>query len=435
MIIHQPSGFKFKDDEDMLSKKDELAEWLFTESVVPLQFDDEPGRTYHAVVQNSIDDFSRFADLRQGTIQFLVPDGYGYGEEKTSEFQSDSIIVNNKGTAEADPIFELTAKKKATFAMISNGSEEYNLIGTPADDDVQEVDVRTTVLYENGSTLDQWQHTNNRGMIADDSNIDSLDGELGTDGAGIRIERNGTPRNGQRGGAIFRELDTAIQDFEIESTFDIISRRDVENFRTMIYFLDENMNNIGHIGIKDNSRNQKRRVPLAQLGMHNRGVGILGDSSMRMDNAPDTTLFYLRVKREGKRFNFYIGFWRNNRHEIVWNETFNDVNNEFQGRLKYITLFIGTYQDRPTPNRNRINSVEVFELSQATVDQTPYILYPGDVVLFDHKNDDILVNGEPRNDLKNFGGSFFKLKKGENMLTVTPENVFDTKVTFRDKFR
>lgn len=43
--------------------------------------------------------------------------------------------------------------------MISNGDDdaaEYNLIGTPADDDVQIVDTRASVLYENGKTLDSW---------------------------------------------------------------------------------------------------------------------------------------------------------------------------------------------------------------------------------------------------------------------------------------
>src|SRR5699024_9465346 len=109
---------------------------------------------------------------------------------------------------------------------------------------------RSSVLYENGSTVDEWTHTENRDMIGDDSNIDRLDGILNSDGAGIRIFTNGSVGDRQRGGAIFKELDSSIQDFEIESTFDIISRRESENFRTMIYFLDENMNSIGQMGIK-----------------------------------------------------------------------------------------------------------------------------------------------------------------------------------------
>src|SRR5690625_6186735 len=70
---------------------------------------------------------------------------------------------------------------------------------------------------------------------------------------------------------------------------------------------------LGHIGIKDNHRNFKRRVPLARYGPY-RGGGrengnLIGDSQ-KIDNARDTTLFYLRAKREGNTFDFYIGEWQ-----------------------------------------------------------------------------------------------------------------------------
>src|SRR5699024_4990710 len=129
-----------------------------------------------------------------------------------------------------------------------------------------------------------------------------------------------------------------------------------------------------------NSRNYKRRVALSQLGQHNQEVSLIGDNSYIENNARDTTLFYLRFRREGKRFTVYIAHWRNQRHETIWEASYNDVDDRFQGRLKYITLFIGRFQDRVNPNRARINSVEVFELSQSTVDQTPYIIYPGDII-------------------------------------------------------
>src|SRR5699024_3293195 len=359
LLIRQPIYFKTENDQHSLDLKDELAVWLQTEEPAPLELDDEPGRIYYAVVQNTLEDFAYIANYRRGTIEFLVLDGYGYGQEKTLHFPSDLVAIENKGTAPADPIFELTATKKSTFAMIGNQDDEYIMLGQPADDDVQEVDTRTSVLYENGSTLSEWTHTENTDMVNDDSNIDSMDGEMGTDNAGIRADSYGTARNRQRGPAIFRELDEPIQDFEMETTFDILSNREIENFRMMIYFNDENMNPIGQFGIKDNTKNYKRRRPIAQVGEHNQNV-IIGDSSWTNDNARNTTLFYFRMKREGKRFTFYVGEWQGQRHINVWEESFNDINNEFQGRLKYVTLFIGSYQDRVTPSRLRINSVELF---------------------------------------------------------------------------
>lgn len=436
IIIYQPIAFKVNNDEHTLQLLDELASWLITDEPVPLQFDDEPGRTYYAVVQNTLEDFTRFASSRKGTVQFLVLDGHSYGPELESTFISDSVIIENLGTAESDPIFELTAKEKSTFAMVANENNEYIMIGRPTDDEEEVVDARTSVLYENGSTIDTW--TQAPIDMVDTYHIDSVDGVMGTDGAGIRPESYGTPGQKQRGPAVFKELPEAIQDFEIETTFDIISRREIENFRMSVLFHDENMNNLGMIGIKDNSRNHLRRTPLGRVG-HYRGGGLsngylIGDAD-RFDNARETTLFYLRAKREGSTFSIYIGEWQNHRHIRRWEGTYHDIGKQWNGKLKFITLFIGSYQDRVTPSRLRMNSVEVFELSTVTEDQTPYIVYPGDVITFDHARGDMLLNGENVMQHKDFGGRFFKLKKGHNTITLLPAGSFDTNVKFRPRYR
>ncbi|MEN2465902.1 distal tail protein Dit, partial [Ornithinibacillus sp. JPR2-1] len=131
--------------EDLQKIKEDMAEWLVHDEPKELIFKDEPDRVYYAVVDGELELDEIFSTGR-GEITFICADPYKYGPEKTYEFQ-DSGIVENKGTADAEPVIELTATQKATFAMISNGTEEYNLIGTPADDDVVVVDEKTSVLY------------------------------------------------------------------------------------------------------------------------------------------------------------------------------------------------------------------------------------------------------------------------------------------------
>ncbi|MFD2133347.1 distal tail protein Dit [Pseudogracilibacillus auburnensis] len=435
LYITQPIGFVVDNDEHALQLKDELAAWLVTNEAVPLEFDDEPGRTYYAEIEGTIEDFSKFVDQRRGVITFLCADPYSYGPEKTLTFPADIVTIENQGTAKADPIFELEATKKTTFAMVSNQDDEYNLVGQPVDEDGHEqiIDKRVSVLYENGSMIDTWLPTSD---MTDDYFID-VSGSMMTDDAGIRTQSYGTG-NRMHGPAVMKELPKTLQDFEIETTFDIISRRPEENFRMEIYFHDENMNMLGKLGIKDDNRSYLRRRGLGRVGPY-RGSGskngyAIGKHNYSYDDSRETTLMYLRVKREGKRYTFYIAEWYNRKHRRNITATYNDVNNLYQGKLKYITLFIGKYQDRPNPARLRINSVEVFELARIVEDQTPYILYPGDVIEFDHAEKDIRLNGESRKDLKNFGASFFTLKKGENMLIVTPEDSFNTKVTFRNRY-
>lgn len=420
--------------EDLQKIKEDMAEWLVHDEPKELIFKDEPDRVYYAVVDGELELDEIFSTGR-GEITFICPDPYKYGPEKVVEPTSDEFIIENDGTAEAKPIIELTATEKATFAMVSNGIEEYNIIGTPSDDDVVVVDEKTSVLYENGSTIDEWQ-TATLEML-DTYHIDAIGGQMTTDGAGIRADGYGT---GQKlhGPAVFKELNNPIQDFELVTTFDIISQREVDHFRMGIMLHDVNMNNIGHLGIKDDSRIYKRRVPLGRVGPwggEKRDVrNVIGDAD-RVDGVTDTTLFYLRMSRVGNTFEFYIGEWRNQRHIRKWSGTYRDIDNEYTNPLRYVTIYITNYADRLQPLRLRITNVELFEINKAEVDQTPYIIYPGEVVTFDHVTKDILLNGESRKDLKAFGGSFFTLKKGINTLTVTPENTFNTKITYRERYK
>jgi hypothetical protein len=75
----------------------------------------------------------------------------------------------------------------------------------------------------------------------------------------------------------------------------------------------------------------------------------------------------------------------------------------------------------------------VYKINQLTKNQIPYIVKQGDVVTFDHKSKDILVNGESRLDLKAFGGEYFPLNRGDNVIVTSP--ALPTKVTWREKFR
>src|SRR5690606_31328558 len=150
------------------------------------------------------------AKIYQATLTFICPDPYKYGPEKVYQTDQDTFIVENEGTAEAEPIIELTATEKATFAMVSNG-EEYMMIGKPAEVDEQIVDTKTRVLTERGETLDTWT---SEGTQFDNGLVT---GQLGTDGTGIHPLTYGDPGSwqGWYGPALLKEI-SPIQDFEVE---------------------------------------------------------------------------------------------------------------------------------------------------------------------------------------------------------------------------
>src|SRR5690606_19483612 len=173
-VISVPVFLLADDMSDLQKIKEDMAEWLIHYEPKPLVFKDEPDRTYYAVVDGSLD-LDELVRWGEGVITFICPDPYKYGPEKVYQTDQETFVVENNGTAETEPIIELTATEKATFAMISNEIEEYNLIGTPADDDVVVVDEKTSVLYENGSTINTWISPVTLDVV-DSHFIDHIDG-------------------------------------------------------------------------------------------------------------------------------------------------------------------------------------------------------------------------------------------------------------------
>ncbi|BAM46355.1 distal tail protein Dit [Amphibacillus xylanus] len=427
--INVPVLLLADDLSDLQKVKEDLANWLIHDEPKELIFNDEPDRVYYAVVSGSLD-LDELVYSGQGIITFLCPDPFKYGHEKTIHFPSDQVIVENNGTAEADPIFELTATKKSTFAMISNG-EDYNLIGQPSDVDVEQVDSEEILINERGETLSEW----NTPPIKIDSHTAVIDGSMGTDGTGI-VPLNYGSGDAWHGPARAIEINP-IQDFEVEMKCRVELTRPSDTFRIETYLFDENLNVIGKIAIVDSTVNGSQ---VAAEGRSGDWVGNNVNYEISSKNYLRRTNHFhgvVKVTRKGKELIFYaarLGSGDNPIHHDTLTVSRFITDSNLLGRLKYIQIHFGKYGQSTNATVPRINQLKVTELKEVSVDKTPYIIYPNDVITFDHKNEDILVNGEPRKDLKNFGASFFTLKKGDNQLLVTPEDSFETNVRFRERF-
>ncbi|TPE68016.1 distal tail protein Dit [Halalkalibacterium halodurans] len=432
LVINQPVGFVIQDDTHALQLKDELVMWLITDEPAPLQFDDETGRTYYAVVQNTLDDFEKFARLRQGTIQFLCLDPYAYGQTYISSFTSDTAIIPNDGTAEAEPIFEMQVQKPATFAMVTSEDEKrYQLIGIPAEVDQVIVDSKQLVMEELGNTLDQWDTA-----PVDIDSFGEVSGTMGSDGSGVIATSYGTGSK-YHGPARIRDLGSDIKDFEISANIDTRTERWADTYRIEIYFFDNALNMLGKMGILDNSQDAHRRDGLGRVGRY-AGYGVryaIYSGNYRHDDFGRSALMHLRVRRIDNIYEFYIGHIVNGIHRNTLVGTYIDVNNQYSGNLRYVQMYISKHGSSQNPYLARINNVRVYELLKVEEDQTPYIVWPGDTIIFDHTQDMVYINGEDRMDLKDFGASFFNLKKGDNTLVVLPEDTFETTVRWRERYR
>jgi hypothetical protein len=110
------------------------------------------------------------------------------------------------------------------------------------------------------------------------------------------------------------------------------------------------------------------------------------------------------------------------------------VGNEFQQQVAQIQVHIGIF-DNYSPTAMRIKDLKVWKINNPDDHQIPYIVYEGDVITLDHRTSEILVNGEPRTDLKDFGGQYFKLTSGENQVVVQPSDSFNTRLKYLERYR
>src|SRR5699024_4393948 len=175
---------------------------------------------------------------------------------------------------------------------------------------------------------------------------------------------------------------------------------------------DENNDNVVNVRIWDVDRNGNERKGEARLGEYIHKFENYVISSRNYKYRNDKWFCMLRFTRVGNKMTFYITrINTRNKHVKSIKESV-IVDDDLMGKLKYVQIHIGKYADTSNANAPRILSIKASELYEETVDQTTYIIYEGDTITFDHEDDEILINGENREGLKNFGGKFFPLHKG-----------------------
>ncbi|WP_096435914.1 distal tail protein Dit [Alteribacter populi] len=417
-------------NEELRGAIDDLNSIFSADEPVPIIFPDEPDMTYYGTVEGSSESGEKVHLHRHDTTIFVRrSDPRKYGFEKTADFPSDAVTLKNEGTAEADPIFEFEATEPVTFAMIQNQDEQYQMIGRPAEHEEEVVSTRTLLLEERGDNLDEWDTTP---VEVDGGDVS---GHLSTDGEGITVPDYGSGDE-WHGPALIKEV-PEIQDFEVQMHLQGRTYTAEETYRIEFYLYDDSMNVLGKMAVVDSLPTVMRKDAEGRVGPFAGRFVNYPLSSRNYRRNWDFFFGMVRMRRIGKRFECYVTRIANDgaRHVLNLDTSFVDSEEDFQGRLKYVQIHIGKYSESVSAYAPKINIFRVFELTEETQDQTPYIANEGDIITFDHKTDELLINGEDRTDLKDFGGEYFKLRKGENHLVVHPSDSFNASVRYRERFR
>ena len=410
--------------EDLRQTIDGLNEILATEEPVPIIFPDEPDKTYYGTVETTEETGERVhLGSHDTTIFIRRSDPFKYGPELTATFPTDAVTVTNHGTAEADPIFEMAVIQPVTFAMIQNQNNEYMMLGKPIDVDSIAVEEYELIKHDTMSTTTGW-------TVASEIDGGVIRGQMVSQGNRFVASSFGETYQGWHGPALKTSLSETLQDFRVDTLVENMNATGVG--RVEIYLLDVNNKAIGKMAMKDMSIGVASNFGEIRAGGLVDGEYIIAESPSNVWNNFDGIL---RIERIGKDWLAHIGKIRaDGTHHARRTIRFTDAEGKYMQRVAQIQVHIGISRGR-TPTQMSVKDIKVWKVNNLDDNEVPYIAHPGDVITFDHKDDELLINGEDRKDLKDFGGTYFKLKKGQNQLVVHPSNSFNTSIRYRERYR
>lgn len=438
LVINQPIGFVFENDTHALNLKDELASWLFTNEPAPLIFDDEPNRTYYAVVQNTIEDFERSSSLRSGTIQFLCVDPYGYSHTYTQPVSGRVSTILNSGTADTYPIFDLTVTKDSTLVYIDNydnltpqGDPRSIILGQTKPIDYEPVESKTLVLHDAMRSTAGWQGA---------SEVDSghVTGQFGVDPNGFYVETWGDENDENPdfrwiGPSLQRALPKALKSFQADIYIENRNQGPNVSNRAVgiieVYMRDINGNLVCKMGFGDSFDN----------AAENQGTFVT--SGQRYPAIPDQPWGWnnfdgiLRIVRDSGYYYPYIARVTNGVHSARRAMgTIIPTPGVAENQVATIQVAMRKWAGAARMYQ-RIKEIKVYDMVgefEFPNRSVPVNFKVGDKIRIDVGKGLVLLNGEPRTDLFALDTDFFSLVRGRNVLEFS-DNV-EGKIDYRERF-
>lgn len=437
--------YKIKDNTSKgFRKRFERLNSLLLGSKKILSFTDEDALFYASLQELEVPEEDS-NDL-VGNLYFVCSDPFKYGPEKTESFTGDAKTIENEGTANAKPIIELTAKESITYAMVQNendlirlGNEtysKYTMVGKPYEVDEKPFNKYSRKYYTDAKTLVEW-------TTASDSDIDGgiVAGNIVSNNDRFVADSYGTGSN-WHGPAIKTSLETPIRDFKLSAFVGFLNQAQAAMVgRIEIYLLDVLGNAVCKMALKDTSAARANVFAEMRAGGRQTNDMIIHTHGNRV-GAWNNFSGQLRISRE----------WDENKKENIWSAYVALVDtsvgrhhgrkivNEWRDGGKYtrnvaqIVVHIGVNgAHTPIHANSGVSSIILEEIVQEP-EGIPYIAHEGDKIVFDSTTNDAFINGEPRNDLLDFGADFINLVKGNNLLVVHP-STFNTVLRYRPTYR
>ncbi|ANU13460.1 hypothetical protein B481_1991 [Planococcus halocryophilus Or1] len=427
-LIKVVLDFEAESKIEWLEKLEVLAAWFIREDPEPLIFEQEPGRMYMAEMDGEIET-KEIGIYGQVTINFICNDPYVYKGQFATSFVEGVAIVRNNGKVETPPIYEIEVLDSITHLDIFT-DKNYLRFGEPAPIENVVYQRQTLILNDTMKSLNNWTTPTeiDNGYIGGTIVATQAGFEATSFGAAIQ------PLKWQ-GPAKQRSLPETVQNFRADIPIELLNVTK-ETGMIEIYFLDALGNTIAKIGMEDVWPTLKKNQGKFQLGnVDKRKI----EYHRQADYAPAWNDFkgMLRVHRDGNLFRPYFAqIQPDGKHVWVSQQwSYRDEALQYMAPIAQVKVAIRKWPGTSTSQANmRIKGIKFWRYNDPA-EGIPYIANQGDKFVIDTGTGIVTLNGEERDDMKDFFSDFFDIEPGMNTLLLQPFDKLSGKVIIRERSR
>lgn len=432
--IEVPVILRADNQANLQKKKEDLADWLITDDPKELIFDDEPDRTYLAVVDDSAD-LDELVFRGKGKITFVCTMPYKLGATINKTFaaagQDFKTNFTNKGTVESFPIITVKTNAQSPHLDVWNGSEYFRL-GYPTGIKTKIVQQAERLLWDELKTLTGW--TAHTGALGDCMGGGTM---VLNGSAGFKASSYGTGSAWH--GAIMKKtipnVGTGLTNFKVDIRMTLKTNHWSEEGKVIVWLLDANDVVVTQIEIADAYPSVHYKNPEVKAG----AKILMGD----WDNYNISTnqfVGHMTVQRAGNKWIAYIGNYRVGTQidDFTSYEDWIDTGNTEPATTRPVSkIAVGVMQygtDTPCQSCS-IDDVKVWKLNNVQVDEMPYIFDIGDTIVIDSERSLVTINGVNAINVKDIFSRFPVVKRGVNDIIVRPSNIGTATLTYRERYR
>lgn len=128
----------------------EIGAWLDDDTAQALSFDDEPDKTYYAILNGNLDFDESSRILGEFTLSFICADPYAYGLHHDVTPVSGGTVPNG-GTADALPVFTLTSHAAQNSLTVTANGKTIKISRSLVANDVVVIDCKAHSVKLNGA--------------------------------------------------------------------------------------------------------------------------------------------------------------------------------------------------------------------------------------------------------------------------------------------